>query len=98
MLGTFRKSIESLPDVERLAGKTRERFGLDVDDVVLVTEVECSLPGCPPRETVIAFWQNGLRHHFKVFKPLSDVGEDDLPLSWLKDSLALPEGIACECC
>jgi nitrate reductase delta subunit len=78
---------------------TRERFGLPEDAAIMVAEISCAVPGCPPLETVIAFWtENDKRHHFKVFKPVGDVVEDDLPPAWLKDALVDIEGIGCECC
>ena len=49
---------------------------------ILVAEVACAVPGCPPIETVIAFWSEERRHHFKVFKPVAEVTEDDLPPYW----------------
>lgn len=65
----------------------------------MVAEVACTVPGCPPLETVIAFWTDGdRRHHFKVFKPLAEVAEDDLPPAWLKNGLADIEGVDCSCC
>ena len=61
--------------------------------------VVCMLPGCPSLETVIAFWTEGdRRHHFKVFKPVEEVADEDLPPSWLNDTLALAEGVECACC
>jgi nitrate reductase delta subunit len=77
---------------------TRERFGLPADATVMVAEVTCAVPGCPPLETVVAFWIDGTRHHFKVFKPLAEVAADDLPPAFLKNALADIEGIGCECC
>jgi hypothetical protein len=78
---------------------TRERFRLAADAAILVTEIACGLPGCPPLETVVAFWtEDERRHQFKVFKPVQEVAEDDLPFVWLKDSLAVPEGFGCDCC
>jgi hypothetical protein len=84
---------------DRVREWTRERFGLPEDAAIMVAEVSCAVPGCPPLETVIAFWtENDKRHHFKVFKPVGDVVEDDLPPAWLKDALVDIEGIGCECC
>src|SRR5256885_12878890 len=52
------------------------------------SEVACALPGCPPLETVVAFWTDAdTRHHFKVFKPVAEVAPDDLPPAWLKNAL-----------
>ncbi|HMA75635.1 MAG TPA: hypothetical protein VKP67_29715 [Xanthobacteraceae bacterium] len=83
----------------RVRGWTRERFKLAEAATILVTEIACGLPGCPPLETVVVFWtEDAKRHQFKVFKPVRDVVVDDLPLAWLKDSLAVPEGLDCDCC
>ena len=38
------------------------------------------------------------RHHFKVFKPVADVTDDDLPPYWMKRSLAVSDDFQCECC
>ncbi|OGA96000.1 MAG: hypothetical protein A3E79_17975 [Burkholderiales bacterium RIFCSPHIGHO2_12_FULL_61_11] len=99
MLGSFRKSPAQLQVLDRVQALTRERFKLDQDVAVLVTELVCALPGCPPLETVVAFWSDGdRRHHFKVFKPVADVFADDLPYAWQKNSLAAIEGEGCDCC
>ena len=97
MLGFIKKSPEQLAALDRVREWTRERFALAEDVTILVSEVACMLPGCPPLETVIVFW-DGARHHFKVFKPVAEVEHDDLPFAWLKDALAVPEGADCECC
>jgi len=84
---------------EQIKGWTRARFGLGEDAAVMVGELACALPGCPPIETVIAFWTEGdKRHHFKVFKPLDAVTPDDIPPAWLREALAVPEGLECDCC
>ena len=85
---------------DTIAAWTRERFGLPAASVVLVSEVASSLPGFPPRFTVIVFWTGALaqRHHLKVFKSLAQVTPDDLPPYWMRDALAVPPGFACDCC
>ena len=99
MLGSLRKNPEQLQALERIRGWTRERFGLADDAALLVTEVACGLPGCPPLETVVAFWTEGnRRHQFKVFKPASQVERGDLPYAWMKEGLVVPEGFVCDCC
>jgi hypothetical protein len=56
-----------------------------------------SLPGCPPLETVVAFWtEDDRRHQFKLFKPVEEVVSDDLPFAWLKD--ALVSTVEDDCC
>ena len=85
---------------DTIAAWTRERFNLPAASVVLVNEVASSLPGFPPRFTVIVFWTGALaqRHHLKVFKSLAQVTPDDLPPYWMRDALAVPPGFACDCC
>ncbi|MEA3023966.1 MAG: hypothetical protein QOK01_2818 [Alphaproteobacteria bacterium] len=97
--GFARKGPGHAEALERVRAWTRARFGLPEDDVILVSELACALPGCPPLETVVAFWtETDKRHHFKIFKPVAEVAVEDLPPAWLKDALAVPEGGDCECC
>jgi nitrate reductase delta subunit len=85
--------------LERVRGWTRARFALTEDVVVVVAEVACTVPGCPPLETVVAFWTAPeRRHHFKIFKPVAEIVGDDLPPAWLKDALVVPDGGECDCC
>ena len=104
MLGTIRKSPDHLAAVGRVTAWVRARFKLADSDAVLVSELVCALPGCPPLETVIAFWTctsataEPKRHHFKVFKPVAAIVADDLPPGWLKNELAVPEDFECTCC
>jgi hypothetical protein len=94
-----RKGPGHLEAVERLKDWTRARFNLAEGDTLLVTEAARTLPGCPPLETWVAFWsEGGTRHHFKVFKAVEDVTEEDVPPAWLKASLGLSEGVQCACC
>ncbi|MGB3744912.1 MAG: hypothetical protein WBD11_10375 [Xanthobacteraceae bacterium] len=38
------------------------------------------------------------RHHFKIFRPLAAVNEDDLPPAFMKNALLALEGFDCDCC
>jgi hypothetical protein len=98
MLGFTRKSLIRDAALERVRGWTRARFALPADETVMVTELACAVPGCPPLETHIVFWSERGRHHYKIFKPLADVVEDDLPPAFMKNALVAPEGIDCDCC
>jgi nitrate reductase delta subunit len=89
------RQVEAL---ETVRGWVRQRFALADDAAITVAELACKLPGCPPLETVVTFWENGQAHHFKLFKRAHEAGFDDLPFAWLKDTLVLPEGFGCECC
>src|SRR5262245_2522734 len=48
MLRSFYKRPEYLQALDRVKEWTRLRFKLPEDAAILVTEVACALPGCPP--------------------------------------------------
>ncbi len=96
--GTPKNDPAQLEALERVRAWTQQRFRLPADAAILVSELECRLPGCPPLETVIAFWDEGKRHHFKLFKPVKQITFDDLPFTWMKSELVVPEDFSCECC
>ncbi|HEX3504943.1 MAG TPA: hypothetical protein VHU22_16260 [Xanthobacteraceae bacterium] len=98
MLGFIRKSGGNSEASERLRDWTRARFALTDDDTVMVSEVACGLPGCPPIETHLVFWTARGRYHFKVFKPLADVTEDDLPPAFMKNALIVLDDADIDCC
>ena len=83
--------------LNRVREWVRARFSLG-EGAILVAEVTCAVPGCPPIETVIAFWSEERRHHFKVFKPVAEVTDDDRPPYWMKRGLAVSDDFQCECC
>ena len=98
MFGTFKRNPAQVAAFETIEGWTRERFGLAIEDAVLVTEITCRLPGCPPLETVIAFWNGaGARHHIKVFKKAVEVVEDDLPPTWYRPALVVDDDAPMDC-
>jgi nitrate reductase delta subunit len=98
MLGFTRKSPGESAVTDRLRGWTRARFALPSEQTVMVSELACSVPGCPPIETHVVFWSDLGRHHYKIFKPLGAVVEDDLPPAFLKNALVWAEGLECGCC
>lgn len=99
MFGSFSKDATPSPGTERVRNWTRERFLLQMDETILVTELACSVSGCPPLETIVAFWtMDGRRHQFKVFKPVDQVMPEDLPYAWMKRALAVVDGFTCDCC
>jgi hypothetical protein len=104
MFGSFAAHPLQDAALARVEADVRQRFRLPAGATVMVTELVCALPGCPPLETVIAFWtDNGnnsppQRHHYKVFKPVQQVCDADLPPWWMKDALAALPDWACTCC
>jgi nitrate reductase delta subunit len=98
-LGSFARSPARLAAVERVQDWTRARFALAEDTVIVAAEIACQVPGCPPIETVIAFWTGeGTRYRFKIFKPVAEVVADDLPVAWLLPSLIDYGDLGCDCC
>jgi hypothetical protein len=98
MLGFIKKSNENSEAFDRVRAWTRARFGLTDDETVMVSEIACTVPGCPPIETHTVFWTAHGRHHFKIFKPLADVVEDDLPPAFMKNALIALDGADIDCC
>jgi hypothetical protein len=85
-----------LEAAERVKAWTRQRFG---EITVLVSEVQSATPGFPQLHTVVAFWTAEQKHyHFRVFRPLEEVVEADIPPSWYRDALAVSPGVDCGCC
>ena len=97
--GAFRQDAEQVSALERVKAWTRESLALAADDTILVAEMACGRPDCPPLETVVTFWLAGSeRHVFKVFKPVAAVAFDDLPPAWLRESLYASDPDDGMCC
>jgi hypothetical protein len=95
----FRNDPGHTAALDRVRAWTRERFSLPDETAILVAQVSCNLPGCPPLETVVAFWTGtGTRHQFKLFKPVAEVVADDLPPPWMKTALIVDVESGFECC
>jgi hypothetical protein len=99
MLRPLKQRPEQAAAVDRVKKWTRKRFRLAEDVPILVSEVACGLPGCPPLETVVVFWTGvDRRHQFKLFKRVAEVVPDDLPPAWMKNALVAIDGMGLECC
>ena len=98
-LGAFKSDPGRAPAMQRVQSWTRTQFDLPPDAPVMVTELECMRPGCPPLETVVAFWlADGDRRHFRVRKAMADVVAGDLPPVWLKEFLCAEPEDPFGCC
>jgi hypothetical protein len=65
--------------IRRLKELARALLDATEDDAVVVNELQCQEPGCPPVETVIALLVAGREpRQLKVHKPAVDVTEEDL--------------------
>lgn len=77
----------NLAELERVEALVRARLGIDSADLVFVSEEQPRRPGYPARETVVLFWAAGTRHRLRVFRPVAEVGAEDLPPAWLRPAL-----------
>jgi len=65
--------------IRALRATAREVFAAGDDDAVLVSELRCTEPGCPPVETVIALLRERQKpRQVKVHKRAAEVTADDL--------------------
>jgi hypothetical protein len=96
--GAFRQDAAQVRALERVRVWARASLELADQDTVLVAEVACVRPGCPPLETMVTFWAGGDRHWFKMFKPVAEVVFDDLPSAWVKDALYAADPVDGACC
>jgi hypothetical protein len=65
--------------IRGLKAAARTLFEATDDDAVVVNELQCTEPGCPPVETIVALLRAGSEPRcVKVHKPAVDVTEDDL--------------------
>lgn len=63
-----------------IKGWARAALGLPDEAVVLVTELRCAEPGCPPLETVIAVLDDGAggRVQVRLHAPIAALVEADV--------------------
>jgi hypothetical protein len=65
--------------IRALKATARPLFGASEDDVIVVNELRCTEPGCPPVETVVALLRVGCEpRQIKVHRPAAEVTEEDL--------------------
>lgn len=65
--------------IRRLKEVARVLLNAGEDDAVVVNELACTEPGCPPIETVIALLRAGdAPRQLKVHKPAVEVTADDI--------------------
>jgi hypothetical protein len=60
----------------------KDRLDLDEETIVMVSELRCSEPGCPPLETLIAVLDGpGQRRQFKFHKAIADMTTNDIDVA-----------------
>jgi len=75
----FRSRPPEAARVAEIKAWVVERFGLSGAETVMVTELRCSEPGCPPLETVIAVLASGSgNRQFKLHKSVAELTRADV--------------------
>jgi G3E family GTPase len=74
----FGRYIEISPlTLEQIRYWMRQNFGFSKDTPIVVKEVPCVKPGCPPIETaIVAIIENAPPRHFKVQRPINEITFD----------------------
>lgn len=73
----------TLGDISRVEGLVRQHFSIPESEIILVSQDPGIRPGFPPQETNVIFWKAERRYRLKVFAPVADVQNADLPVRWL---------------
>lgn len=75
------KRVVQPDQVNRIKSWAREIWSLSDEATILVTELECREPGCPPIETVIAVLKGpGETKQYKIHKTTDEVARRDVEL------------------
>ncbi|WP_405639409.1 hypothetical protein [Streptomyces sp. NBC_00019] len=78
------------PHLRKLKETVRILLDLDEDTAVVIRQLACTEPGCPPLETVVAALpMNGPARRWTLHQPTDDITEDDLRAALLTTA---PEG------
>jgi hypothetical protein len=74
-----RRSNANAEPSARVKRWVRELLTADADVTVLVTELQCTEPGCPPLETVIAILRDAApARQYKLHRAVADVTREDV--------------------
>ena len=68
--------------IRQIQSWVKDRLELDEEAIVMVSELRCSEPGCPPLETMIAVLDGpGQRRQFKFHKTIAEITSIDIDLA-----------------
>jgi len=62
----------------RIKEWARAVFAADEDTTIMVSELTCTEPGCPPLETVIAILASNGNRQYKIHSAMADVTEEQV--------------------
>ena len=79
MRGMFDRTRPDAAAVRRIKALVTERFGLPETTTLVVAELRCHEPDCPPVETVItARGSEGSVRDWRIARPLCDIETADI--------------------
>ncbi|MFC8520366.1 hypothetical protein [Streptomyces sp. NPDC057257] len=74
------------PQLRELKETVRTLLGLDDDTAVMIRQLACTEPGCPPVETVVAVLpMDGEARRWTLHQPAEQITADDLRAALLTD-------------
>lgn len=77
LLGGKRKSNSQA--IQQVKAWILDALQLEEETSLMVTELRCTEPGCPPIETVIALLKpSHPTHQYKIHKPVTDITVEDV--------------------
>lgn len=72
------KPKPNMEHIARVKAWLEQSMALSPLSIVMVTEVACREPGCPPLETIIAVLDGTTQRKQTLHKPVSDVSAEDI--------------------
>jgi len=79
MLGSSARGTGGANVARQIKSWVREVFDPEGEATILVSELTCSEPGCPPIETVIAIMRGpGSSEKYKIHRPSAEITRNDI--------------------
>lgn len=84
MIGPDFGARRSTPATSTVKTWVRHHLGPNDDATVMVAELACREPGCPPTETVISILEPGATRSVHFHKPINEITEPDIAAAFAK--------------
>jgi hypothetical protein len=83
-----RRLIDASSNTANVKRWVRDRLVLAEDAALMITELRCSEPGCPPFETVIAILSESDKRQYKLHKRIDEVQDEDVRSRFAETALS----------
>jgi hypothetical protein len=74
----FRGNTPNGDQIRQIKHWVSECFEVQAEETVMVSELRCTEPGCPPLETIIAILSSAERRQFQLHKPVAEIQRSDI--------------------